>query len=70
MIGRKRSSFFNDVKLKVVGKISNWQHKFFSCGGKEVLIKTAAQAAPAYALSIFKIPMGICDNFHKVIANF
>lgn len=49
------SSFFNDVKLKVMGKISNWQHKFFFYGGKEALIKTVVQAVPAYAVSIFKI---------------
>ena len=34
MIGRKKTSFFNEVKLKVLSKISNWQHKFFSSGGK------------------------------------
>ena len=62
MIGRKRSSFFNDIKLKIHNKVSSWQHKFFSAGDKEVLIKAAAQAIPAYAMSIFKIPMGICDD--------
>lgn len=53
MVRRKRSSFFNDIKLKVLSKITNWQHKFFSCRGKEVLIKVVAQAIPAYAMSVF-----------------
>lgn len=66
----RRSSFFNNVKLKVLGRISNWQHKFFSCGGKEVLIKAVAQAVPAYAISIFKIPMRIYDDTQKVIDKF
>ncbi|XP_024038343.1 uncharacterized protein LOC112097373 [Citrus clementina] len=70
MIGRKRSSFFNDIKLKIHNKVSNWQHKFFSAGGKEVLIKAATQAIPAYAMSVFKIPMGICDDIQRIIANF
>ena len=68
-IGRKRSNFFNDIKLKIY-KVSSWQHKLFSCGGKEVLIKAAAQAAPAYAMSVFKIPLGICDDIQRVLANF
>lgn len=56
-MGRKRTSFFNEVKLKVLSKISNWQHKLFSSGGKEVLIKAVAQVIPAYATSLFKIPI-------------
>ena len=60
MVGRKRSGFFNDIKLRVSSKIVSWQHKFFSCGRKEVLIKAVAQAIPAYAMSVFKIPVSIC----------
>ena len=32
MVGRKRSSFFNDIKLRLYNKKSSWQHKFFSFG--------------------------------------
>ena len=70
MIGRKRSNFFNDIKLKVFNKISSWQHKLFSCGGKEVLIKAAVQAIPAYAMSVIKIPIGVCDDIQKMVAKF
>lgn len=42
VIGRKKTNFFNEVKLKVLSKISNWQHKFFSSGENEVLIKAMA----------------------------
>ena len=67
MIGRKRSSFFAHIKLKIHNKVSNWQHKFFLVGGKEVLIKAAAQTIPTYAMSIFKIPMSICDDIQRII---
>ncbi|KAL9453574.1 hypothetical protein AB3S75_009225 [Citrus x aurantiifolia] len=69
MIGKKMSNFFNEIKLKVYNKISNWQHKFFSCGGKEILIKAAMQAIPAYAMSVFKTPMGVCNDIQKAVAN-
>ena len=70
MVGKKRTSFFNDVKLKVLSKISNWQHKLFSSGGKEILIKAVAQAVPAYAMSVFKIPLGLCNDIQRAMARF
>lgn len=70
MIERKRKSFFNDIKLRVLSKISNWQHKFFSSGGKEVLIKAVAHAILAYAMSAFKLPKSLCDDIQRAIAKF
>ncbi|KAH9733910.1 hypothetical protein KPL71_017186 [Citrus sinensis] len=62
MIGRNKMNFFNDIKLRVISKVSSWQHKHFSKGGKEVLIKAIAQAVPTYTMSVFKIPQGLCDD--------
>lgn len=70
MIGRKKHNFFNEVKLKVLNKISNWQHKMFSSGGKEVLIKAVAQAIPAYAISVCKLLRGLCDDILRAIVRF
>ncbi|KAH9698767.1 hypothetical protein KPL71_024125 [Citrus sinensis] len=66
----KKMGFFNDVKLKVLNKIARWQHKMFSSGGKEILIKAAAQAILAYAMSVFKLPRGLCDDIQRAIAKF
>lgn len=41
-----------------MSKISSWQYKFL------------AQAVPAYAMSVFKLPLGICDDIQKVISRF
>lgn len=70
MIGRKKKDFFNEIKLKVQSKISSWKQKLFSSGGKEVLIKAVAQAVPTYAMSVFKIPMGLCNEIQQSIAGF
>ena len=70
MVGRKKLSFFNDIKLRVLSKISNWNSKLFSRGGKEVLIKAVAQAVPAYAMSVFKLPIGLCEDIQKAMARF
>ncbi|KAH9709496.1 putative reverse transcriptase/RNA-dependent DNA polymerase [Citrus sinensis] len=70
MLGRNKMSFFKEVKLKVTSKISSWHHKLFSAGGKEILIKAVAQAVPAYAMSVFKLPKGLCEDIQKEIARF
>lgn len=42
----------------------------FSSGGKEVLIKAAAQAILAYAMSMFKLLGGSYDDIQRAIAKF
>lgn len=42
----------------------------FSREGKEVLIKAVAQAILAYAMSVFKLPMGLCADIQKTMARF
>ncbi|KAL9423046.1 hypothetical protein AB3S75_035189 [Citrus x aurantiifolia] len=70
MIGGKRTSFFNDIKLKVLSKISSWQHKIFSSRGKEIMIKVVAQVVPEYAMSVFKIPIELCNEIQRGMARF
>lgn len=58
------------MKLKVISKISSWCHKMFSSRRKEILIKVVAQAVPAYAMNVFRLPNGLCDDIQKAIAKF
>lgn len=67
MVGRKNINFFNDVKLRVLNKLTSWQSKFFSYGGKEVFIKVVPQVVLAYAMSVFKVPQSICEDIQKAI---
>ncbi|KAH9681066.1 hypothetical protein KPL71_026800 [Citrus sinensis] len=70
MVGRKKISFFNEIKLRVLNKLSSWQTRRFSSGGREFLIKAVAQAVPAFAMSVFKIPQGLCDDIERAVARF
>ena len=47
-----------------------WKEKFISKTGREILIKTVAQAIPTYSMSLFKIPKAICDNINSVLAKY
>lgn len=70
MVGRRKIRFFSNIKLRVLNKLSSWQHKSFSCGGKEVLIKAVVQAVPAYAMGIFKLPQALCEDIERATARF
>ncbi|XP_024039165.1 uncharacterized mitochondrial protein AtMg00310-like [Citrus sinensis] len=63
-------SFFNEIKLKILSKISSWEHKCYLSGGKEVLIKAVARALLVYAMSVFKLPVGTCNDIQKAIARY
>ena len=47
-----------------------WKEKHVSKTGREVLIKTMAQAIPTYSMSLFKIPKAICDGINFVLAKY
>ncbi|XP_075491149.1 uncharacterized protein LOC142529488 [Primulina tabacum] len=61
---------FNYLCERVVKRIQGWNHKWFSIGGKEVLIKSVLQAIPTFAMSCFKMPIRVCEDIEKECANF
>jgi len=38
--------------------------------GKEVLIKTVAQAIPTYSMSIFKFLRKVCEGINSAVAKY
>lgn len=60
MVGRKKINFLNDIKLS----------KLFSSGRKDVLIKAVAQAVLTYVMSVFKLPLGLCEDIQQSIVGF
>lgn len=51
-------------------KLEGWKENLISKAGKETLIKAVTQAIPQYAMSIFKLPISICQSTKKRIAAF
>lgn len=41
-----------------------------SSGNKEILIKSIAQAIPAYVMSVFKLPASVCDELTRLMRQY
>jgi hypothetical protein len=70
MIGADRSDCFRHLIDRVLTKTKGWKEKLLSMGGKEILIKSIAQAVPAYAMMVFLLPKNICKGITDVISSF
>lgn len=67
--GSKRQVFaFNRKRLN--DRINSWSARLLSKGGKEVLLKSVAQALPTYVMSCFLLPKEIINKLQAAIAKF
>ena len=70
LVGADRSDCFRHLIDRVRVRTNGWKEKQLSMGGKEVLIKSIAQAVPVYAMMVFKIPKNICKGISDAISQF
>ena len=70
VVGRNRSTSLNFIKDKVWGKIQGWKEKLLSQASKEVLLKVVMQAIPTFAMSCFRLPVGLCRDIEVMIRKF
>ncbi|KAM6569587.1 hypothetical protein CsatB_017572 [Cannabis sativa] len=69
-MGRNKSVALGFLKNKVKNRLLGYGTKFLSRVGKEILIKTAAQALPSYAMSVFLIPQEVTRDIEGLMSNF
>uniref|UniRef100_A0A453B0Q1 Reverse transcriptase domain-containing protein n=1 Tax=Aegilops tauschii subsp. strangulata TaxID=200361 RepID=A0A453B0Q1_AEGTS len=70
MVGVDRSDCFHHLVDKVCQRLKGWKEKTLSMQGKEILVKSIAHAIPSYAMSVFKLPKGICKAITDEISGF
>ncbi|XP_060968579.1 uncharacterized protein LOC115710349 [Cannabis sativa] len=58
------------LQNKVINRLNKWHDKYLSRAGKEILLKTVIQSLLTYAMSVFLIPTGTCDEIEKLMARF
>jgi hypothetical protein len=68
--GSSKNVAFKYLKDRVWQKVQGWMERVLSAGGKEVLIKSIAQAVPVYSMACFKLPRGLCLHINSLIRQF
>ncbi|KAL5555386.1 hypothetical protein UlMin_037622 [Ulmus minor] len=68
--GKNRSKLFASIKDRVWNKLCGWKSKLLSAGGREILTKAIIQAIPTYSMNIFKIPISLIKELHRLCARF
>lgn len=69
-IGRNKGAAFKRIKDQVEKTLQGWKENLFSLGGKEVLIKSVAQAIPTYTMSCFRLPNYIRSEIDMLCTRF
>ena len=70
VVGRNKKVSLNYIKDRVWGKLQGWKEKLLSQAGKEVLLKAVVQAIPTFAMSYFRLPIGLCQDIEMLIRKF
>ena len=65
-----KKQVFSFVQDRMNEKINSWSGKLLSRGGKEVQIKSVAQAVPTYVMSCYLLPIDTCNKLSAAVAHF
>ncbi|CAN6580853.1 unnamed protein product [Malus baccata var. baccata] len=68
--GMSKKAVFEEVRERIESRMAGWAEQFLSQAGKEILIKAVAMAMPNYAMSCFKLPIGVCKDIEKAVRNY
>uniref|UniRef100_A0A803Q2U2 RNase H type-1 domain-containing protein n=1 Tax=Cannabis sativa TaxID=3483 RepID=A0A803Q2U2_CANSA len=51
-------------------RVQQWESRFLSKSGKEILLKSIAQALPSFAMSVFLLPVETCKSMESIMSKF
>ena len=69
-LGRAFKGAFVTMPNRINGPIRGWRCREASCAGREILLKSVAQAVPTYPMSCFLLPIDTCKKMKSAIANY
>ena len=70
VVGKNKRASLNYIKERMWAKLQGWKEKLISQAGREILLKAVVQAIPTFAMSCFKLPVGLCKDIEMQIKKF
>ncbi|GJM86970.1 hypothetical protein PR202_ga02878 [Eleusine coracana subsp. coracana] len=70
LVGVDRTDCFWHLVDQVRARISGWKEKLLSTGGKEIPIKSIAQAIPVFVMMVFRLPNKIYKRMTDAISQY
>ena len=70
LIRRAKYHTFSYLKDRIWKKLQVWKGMLLSKVGKEILIKAVTQSIPTYTMSVFQLPLKLCDELDALCAKF
>jgi hypothetical protein len=69
-VGRSNAESFEYMPARIKGIIGSWSGRAASSAGREVLLKSVAQAVPTYSMSCFLLSKVTCKKMRAAMMNF
>lgn len=66
----RRLAFWDPVIFRIKSRLSEWNSRSLSYGGRLILLKSVLSSLPVYALSFFRAPAGIISSIESILINF
>ncbi|XP_019173822.1 PREDICTED: uncharacterized protein LOC109169394 [Ipomoea nil] len=70
VVGKNRRAVFAYVEQKLRQRFGSWNKRLLSKAGKEVLLKSVAQAMPTYTMSIYLLPSSLCVSLERLMNRY
>ncbi|XP_060960022.1 uncharacterized protein LOC133030933 [Cannabis sativa] len=69
-MGRNKDVILGFLKDKMLKRVQSWEGRLLSKAGREVLLKTVAQALPTYAMSVFLLLVKTVSHLESLMSKY
>lgn len=70
MLCRNKTALLGYLKERVKNRVRQWDGRYISKSGKEILIKTISQALPSFGMSVFLLPLEITRDIERTFSKY
>ena len=69
-LGGSKIHVFGFIQDHLNNRVNGWSFKFFTKGGKEVIIKSVVTALPNHVISCYRLPKATAKKLTRAVAQF